>query len=148
MTGTRSRRLALGISLLVALAALGLLASGLLGRNIVYYWTPTQLLDAGDQAQGARIRLGGRVAMGSIAFDEATAELRFRLHDDSREVSVRAVGTPPEMFREGIGAVVEGTLARDGVFEARRLLVKHDNRYRAPVEGRHSGDPFESVEDL
>jgi cytochrome c-type biogenesis protein CcmE len=36
------------------------------------------------------------------------------------------------MFREGIGVVVEGTLRQDGVFESRRLMVKHDNEYRAP----------------
>jgi cytochrome c-type biogenesis protein CcmE len=39
------------------------------------------------------------------------------------------------MFREGIGVVVEGTVRKDGSFETNRLLVKHDNQYRAPGEG-------------
>ena len=36
------------------------------------------------------------------------------------------------MFREGIGVVVEGTVASDGVFESHRLMVSHGNEYRAP----------------
>jgi cytochrome c-type biogenesis protein CcmE len=36
------------------------------------------------------------------------------------------------MFREGIGVVVEGTVAGDGVFESHRLMVSHGNEYRAP----------------
>ncbi len=148
MTDTGRRRLVLVASLLVATVALGLLASGMLGRNLVYYWTPSQLQATGEAARGARIRLGGMVTPGSVAFDDHSADLRFRIHDEAAEVAVHSVGTPPEMFREGIGAVVEGSVGDDGVFEARRLLVKHDNQYRAPVEGKHPGDPFESVEGL
>jgi cytochrome c-type biogenesis protein CcmE len=88
------------------------------------------------------------VTPGSVTFDPTSGDLAFRLHDESGEVAVHSVGTPPEMFREGIGAVVEGTLGADGVFEGRRLLVKHDNQYRAPVEGKHPADPFQSVEGL
>jgi cytochrome c-type biogenesis protein CcmE len=39
---------------------------------------------------------------------------------------------PTSSFREGAGAVVEGTLGRDGVFEASQVLVKHDENYVAP----------------
>ena len=31
--------------------------------------------------------------------------------------------------------MVEGTLGEDGVFTSRRLMVKHDNEYRAPTDG-------------
>jgi cytochrome c-type biogenesis protein CcmE len=30
--------------------------------------------------------------------------------------------------------VVEGTLTPAGVFESRRLMVSHDNQYRAPAD--------------
>jgi cytochrome c-type biogenesis protein CcmE len=39
---------------------------------------------------------------------------------------------PPQMFREGIGVVVEGTMTPAGHFESRRLMVSHSNEYRAP----------------
>jgi cytochrome c-type biogenesis protein CcmE len=41
-------------------------------------------------------------------------------------------GVPPQLFRDRIGVVVEGTMTKDGTFESRRLMVSHDNRYRAP----------------
>jgi hypothetical protein len=49
-------------------------------------------------------------------------------------VHVRANGVPPQMFREGIGVVVEGTMTPDGHFEGNRLMVSHDNEYQAPEE--------------
>jgi cytochrome c-type biogenesis protein CcmE len=42
---------------------------------------------------------------------------------------------PTTSFREGIGAVVEGRLAADGVFEASLVIVKHDENYVAPTAG-------------
>ena len=47
------------------------------------------------------------------------------------------------MFRESIGVIVEGTLQENGIFVSDRLLVSHDNEYRAPKEGDDT-----SVEDL
>ena len=43
-------------------------------------------------------------------------------------------GVPPQLFRDRIGVVVEGTLAKDGTFEGQRLMVSHDNKYRAPAD--------------
>ena len=40
------------------------------------------------------------------------------------------------MFREGIGVVVEGTVDSNGTFESKRLMVKHDNSYKAPTGGK------------
>ncbi len=37
---------------------------------------------------------------------------------------------PPETFREGEDAVVEGRLGTDGVFDADHVVVRHGNEYR------------------
>lgn len=50
-------------------------------------------------------------------------------------VHVKASGVPPQMFREGIGVVVEGTMTPEGHFAGNRLMVSHDNEYRAPEDG-------------
>ena len=142
------RRLALVGSLAVAIGALAWLAFGGIGDNLVYYWSPTQLLEAGEEAQGAKIRLGGMVREGSVVFDDDTLELSFVVHDGDNEVTVHSRGTPPAMFREGIGAVVEGRMGDDGTFEGQRLLIKHSNEYRAPVDGEHPHDVYETVEGL
>ena len=50
-------------------------------------------------------------------------------------VHVRSTGVPPQMFRESIGVVVEGTLSPGGQFEGHRLMISHSNEYRVPGEG-------------
>ena len=67
---------------------------------------------------------------------------------DEQEIEVRDDAPPPDMLREGIGALVEGTLSPEGYFVADRLLVKHSNEYRAPVDGEHVEDVYKSVEGL
>ena len=130
----RNRMLAIGTVVGVA-AVLGFLAFGNLGESLVYYWSPSELYDAGDQAQGASVRLGGQVAPGSIEHGRDGLTLRFGVTDGNATVPVHAQAVPPAMFREGIGVVVEGSMRADGTFESQRLMVKHDNEYRAPEEG-------------
>ena len=38
-------------------------------------------------------------------------------------------GLKPDMYREGQGVVVEGTLEAGGVFRATQVLVKHSEEY-------------------
>ena len=147
MKDTTRRRLILVFMVLLAGGGLAWLSMGNLGDNLVYYWSPKEVLAAGDKARGATIRLGGQVKTGSLTTD-ATGIVRFVITDGESEVAVRAATTPPAMFREGIGALVEGTVAVDGTFEAVRVLVKHSNEYRAPVEGKHPTDVYKSVEGL
>jgi cytochrome c-type biogenesis protein CcmE len=111
------------------------LAVGGIGENLVYYWSPSELVSAGDKAYGATVRLGGLVAPGSVSRGADGLELEFAVTDGTQQVPVHARAVPPAMFREGIGVVVEGSLDRDGIFETKRLMVKHDNQYQPPGEG-------------
>jgi cytochrome c-type biogenesis protein CcmE len=132
-TWRRNRWFAVG-ALAVAAAAFGVITAGGIGENLVYYWGPTELHAAGEKAVGATIRLGGQVAPGSVAYGEGSA-LTFDVTDGRAAVKVRSTGVPPQMFREGIGVVVEGTTTPAGQFESQRLMVSHGNEYRAPGEG-------------
>lgn len=124
------------VSLLIAGAALAAISFSNLGDNLVYYWTPTELVAAGEKADGAIVRLGGQVEPGSISW-EPGASGTFRITDGTQSVLVQTTGVPPQMFREGIGVVVEGDFGRaDSVFHTQRVMVKHSNEYRAP-EGEH-----------
>ena len=127
----RNRIFALGAILIAAGAFVAITASGI-GENLVYYWGPTELREAGPKAIGATIRLGGQVAPGSIAHEGST--LNFLVTDGSSTVPVRSTGVPPQMFREGIGVVVEGPMTDGGVFTSERLMVSHDNEYRVPAD--------------
>ncbi len=131
-TTLHRRRLLAVVAVTIAASAFALLAFGNLGEDLVYYWSPTELQEAGAKAQGANIRLGGLVEAGSLVRGDDGLTLDFVVSDGSHRVPVRARTVPPAMFREGIGVVLEGTMTTAGHFETRRLLVKHDNEYQAP----------------
>jgi cytochrome c-type biogenesis protein CcmE len=118
----------------VAAAAFVIIAVGGIGENLVYYWGPKELRAAGSKAEGATIRLGGQVAVGSVKRGDGVSNLEFDVTDGTATVHVVSRGVPPQLFRDRIGVVVEGTLARNGNFESRRLMVSHDNKYRAPAD--------------
>ena len=131
----RSSRLFMLAAFLVAGAAFIVIAWGGINKNLVYYWTPTDLHAAGDKAYGATIRLGGMVSKGSIRNHTGVSGLEFDVHDVSGVVHVKSSGVPPQMFRENIGVVVEGTMTRGGYFQCNRLMVSHNNEYKAPKAG-------------
>ncbi len=87
------------------------------------------------------------VDSGSVRWDADKLELRFRLKDATRTVEVMSTGAPPQMFSEGIGAVVEGVWGPDSVFRSHNLMVKHSNEYRAPKEGegQHPADYYREL---
>ena len=123
------------LAILVAGAALAFLAFGGIGDNLVYYWTPEEMMANADKAKGATIRLGGVVEQDSLDWNKDSNQLKFKLSDGDTVVEVEGKSVPPQMFREGIGVIVEGQLRDDGVFECDTLLVKLDNQYQAPEDG-------------
>lgn len=127
-------RLFLFISLAVAAIAFGVIATTGISRNLVYYWSPTDITHAGDKAYGATIRLGGQVAPGSVRMGNGSLT-DFDVTDHKTTIHVKSSSVPPQMFREGIGVVVEGTMVRGGYFQSDRLMVRHSNEYRAPKAG-------------
>ena len=133
-TMRRRTRLFMIGALVVAGIAFAVIATSGINKNLVYYWTPKDLHSAGNQAYGATIRLGGMVVPGSIHTHQGS-NLEFDVKDASDVVHVKSSGAPPQMFRENIGVVVEGTMVRGGYFKSDRLMVSHSNEYRAPKKG-------------
>lgn len=134
----RKTRLFMAGAFVVAAIAFALIAASGINENLVYYWTPTDLHGAGRKAYGSTIRLGGMVSKGSIRKLGGSA-VEFDVHDAAKTVHVRTTTVPPQMFRENIGVVVEGTMVPGGYFESNRLMVSHSNEYKAPEKG-HSMD--------
>jgi cytochrome c-type biogenesis protein CcmE len=114
-------------------AIIGWLAFSGVGNALVYYLTPTELAARGEAAIGQSVRLGGLVRPGSVS--GSATDLTFVLTDGETEITVHSTVAPTSSFREGAGAVVEGVLRPDRVFEADEVLVKHDENYVAPTEG-------------
>ena len=133
LTTPRARLAVVGVA---ALGVLGVLGATGLQDNLVYYRTPSEI-DTGDVSD-QRVRIGGLVAEGSVSRESGT--LQFVLTDGAYDVPVTYEGKAPGVFREGQGAIVEGTLDSGGVMTADNVLVKHDNQY---VDG--SGETYEST---
>jgi len=131
MTEAWKRRLFGLVALAVAAGALGAISFSNMGEDLVYYWSPTELLER-DDALDHIVRLGGQVEPGSVDWDKEAQTVSFSISDGSSSVPVSCSGNPPQMFREGIGVVVEGELKSDGVFRTEKIMVKHSNEYKAP----------------
>lgn len=137
-----------GVLVLIGMVLLvvAYLAFSSIGSALVYYLTPTELLERGEAAVGETVRLGGQVAEGSVS--GPATNLTFVLTDGDADITVHSTVAPTRSFREGSGAVVEGALDADGVFEATQVIVKHDENYEAPPPGAQPSDQyFEPGED-
>jgi len=131
--------------MVIILGGFAYLVYGGIGENLVYFLTPTELMERGERAYDAPVRLGGQVAPGTIEWDADALDLRFELTDGTKTLTVHSKGAPPQMFRDGIGVVVEGRLMRSGVFESTNVMVKHSNEYRPPPEGHAPQDLYRSL---
>lgn len=139
----RSGSLYILVAAVIAIGAVIFLAVGGLGDNLVYYWSPTELSQhyataagRGEEAdQRAVVRLGGEVKPGTLVPGDGASDLSFVVTDGAVDVKVHSTAVPPQMFREGIGVVVEGVMGPDGVFSSERIMVKHSNQYEAPKDG-------------
>ncbi|MDO9596135.1 MAG: cytochrome c maturation protein CcmE [Azoarcus sp.] len=132
----RSKRLMLvggGVGLLVAAVALVLSA---FQQNLVFFHTPTEVLE-GKAPTGKTFRIGGLVEDGSIQREADGLTVRFAITDTAKVIPVSYRGTLPDLFKEGKGAVVQGTLSPDGQFRATEVLAKHDENYMPP-EAAHA----------
>lgn len=129
----------------VIVVAFAWLTLGGLRDNVVFFLTPQELLAKGVEGVGKPVRLGGQVKPGSRTWDATTLDLRFVVTDGLKEITVHSTGAPPQMFRDGMGVIVEGRAGADGVFEATSLMVKHSNEYRAPKPGEEAHEKYKTL---
>ena len=140
------RRAALVVGVAIILAAFGFLLYGGIDKNVVFFLTPQELLSRGTAAYDVPIRLGGLVQPGSVKWDAEKLDLRFVVMDSGgQSVNVHSSGAPPQMFRDGMGVVVEGRYHRTGVFESTNLMIKHSNEYRKPEHGERPQQMYKSL---
>ncbi len=121
------------VVLLVLIAgSLAWVGTRALSGSLVYYVTPTELLQQAPPA-GERLRLGGRVVPGSV--HDVQDGVDFVVTDGTTRMTVVHTGGTPGLFRTGIGVVLEGTYGADGAFHSDTMLVKHSEEYRPPAPG-------------
>jgi cytochrome c-type biogenesis protein CcmE len=122
------------------LAVVGYLMVTGMKDSMVYYHTPAELVAkvSGDPSwHEMGVKVGGRIAPGTVAFDPRTLDLRFEVLDiqqGSTSFPVHYNGPLPDTFEEGRDVVIEGRFTSAGVFEATTVLTKCGSRYEAVEE--------------
>jgi cytochrome c-type biogenesis protein CcmE len=149
MTRTQRYRLFGVLGVLIGIAAVIGLGTAAFRANLMYFYTPSDLLAASDTGD-RRLRLGGVVEVGSVHRGEGLA-VNFVVADCRRSLPVRYEGILPDLFREGQGIVASGRW-QAGQFIADEVLAKHDENYMPPelaesllTETGHACEPFKSM---
>lgn len=122
---------------LVVMAAVGYLILTGVKQTGMQYMTVTELagLDRAPEAEG--FRLDGKVAPGSVVYDQREPRLQFQMTDGKENISVVYEGLMPDAFADGREVVVEGSYRHaERALYASKLVTKCPSKYEAKGLGK------------
>ena len=96
-------------------------------KNLVFFYTPSELLDSSIEIND-KVRLGGFVKKNSI-INLGNNNYNFIITDNKNSLEITYTGLLPDLFREEQGVVVEGMLLKKNVVAASIVFAKHDENY-------------------
>jgi len=123
----RFQRLVIILITLVLLGAAVLLILFNTKKNIVFFYTPTELIEK-KITSGDKVRIGGYVKDSSLN-KISLNQYEFKITDNENNVSVFYQGILPDLFKEGQGIVIEGLIENQSTINALRVYAKHDENY-------------------
>jgi len=124
----RIQRLILILITLVILSVALLLILFNTKQNIVFFFTPTELIE-NKITSGVKVRIGGYVKKSSIK-KKSINSYEFKITDNKNEILIFYNGILPDLFREGQGTVIEGSINDQQTVNASKVYAKHDENYR------------------
>jgi cytochrome c-type biogenesis protein CcmE len=130
-------RFAIAIS--VMLLGIVYLAATADKENYAYYVTIPEMraqASSGDGVYKKRLRVAGNVLPGSIKRRGTRVEFVLKELDHTLPVIYQGTEAPPDTFKDDSQALVEGSLGRDGVFQAKHLQAKCASKYDAAQNGK------------
>jgi cytochrome c-type biogenesis protein CcmE len=127
--------------IVVVLATLVWLALAGIKESSTYYITVSELQSMQDKAQDRRLRVAGDIEPNSIVRSKDRVE--FVLLQESRRLKVVYTGRDPlpDTFKDKAQCLADGSLGRDGVFEAKKIQAKCASKYEAKPGARPAGAP-------
>ena len=123
----RLQRLILILLTLVILGTATLLILSNTKKNIVFFYTPTELLQ-NNIALDKKLRIGGYVKKSSF-IEKSLNDYEFKITDNTNELLIFYKGILPDLFREEQGIVIEGFLDKYNNIIASKVFAKHDENY-------------------
>ena len=125
----RHKKLIAVVGGVTVITVAGLLILNAFRANLVYFFSPTEVLE-GKAPTAGTFRVGGLVEAGSVKKDGLKVD--FVVTDLNKKISVHYEGILPDLFREGQGVIAQGQLGPDDRFLASQVLAKHDENYMPP----------------
>ena len=96
-------------------------------KNLIFFYTPTELLNSDIQIDET-VRIGGIVQKYSI-INQGNNQYNFNITDNKNLLRISFSGLLPDLFKEEQGAVIEGILLKNNVIKASKVFAKHDENY-------------------
>ncbi|MCU0734440.1 MAG: cytochrome c maturation protein CcmE [Methylotetracoccus sp.] len=127
----RQRQMFVVSGIVIGVSFAAFLALTAFQKNLLYFYTPTQIA-AGEAPTGYAFRVGGLVVPGSVKRDPDSLNVHFDVTDGGATVAIAYFGILPDLFREGQGIISVGQLNAAGLFVASEVLAKHDENYMPP----------------
>lgn len=122
----KQRRIQVIVLTAVALSLSTALIGYAMRDGINFFRAPSQMVDNPPRL-GEVFRLGGLVEDGSLVRGQGKT-ISFVVTDGGATVPVRYTGVLPDLFGEGQGAVMLGSMEGD-TFVATEVLAKHNETY-------------------
>lgn len=119
------------VAILLAISGFAFALFKVFSDNLVFFYTPTQILQGQTPSSQKTLRLGGMVQKGSVQRQADSLKVTFLVTDDQHTLPVQYQGILPDLFKEGTGVVADGHW-NGQVFVAKEVLAKHDENYMPP----------------
>ena len=123
----RFQRLILILLTLIILGAAILLIMFNTKQNIVFFYTPSELLEDNIDPN-KKLRIGGYVKKLSFV-EKSLNKYEFKITDNSNDLLIFYEGMLPDLFREEQGIVIEGFINKNKNIVASKVYAKHDENY-------------------
>jgi cytochrome c-type biogenesis protein CcmE len=117
-------------SLIIVATVFYLIYTGV-SQTSVYFFTVSELINKKDTIFDEGVRVNGTVVPGSIDQDKSNLKVNFEITDSKKNLLVHYEGIIPDMFKENIDVVVEGTVDQKGNLNANTLLTACPSKYEA-----------------
>ena len=115
--------------IIIALAIAYLVYAGV-RDTMVYYLSVNELKARVPDVYEQKVRVSGNVVAGSIK-KSLDGHLEFKIADGKDAIDVIYKGIVPDIFKDGVQAVVEGNYTSENIFRADLLLAKCPTKYES-----------------
>ncbi len=96
-------------------------------QNIVFFYTPSELLEDNIDPN-KKLRIGGYVKKLSFV-EKSLNKYEFKITDNVNDLLIFYEGMLPDLFREEQGIVIEGFINKNKNIVASKVYAKHDENY-------------------